>query len=92
MTQGEEDQIIAGMVRERRELRRSLICIQEQIRQSHNGFMAACEAVRSMESRRSLYFPENAAYPPIADFRELPDRYSMTKARIAQLTIQIDAC
>ena len=89
MTQAEEDQIIATMVRERR---RNLICIEEQNRSANDGFLAACEVVRTMETRNPPYLRDNAAYPPIDEFWALLEKYALTKARIAQLTIQIESC
>ena len=96
MNAEDEDAIIAAMVRERRDLRRSIICIKETLRKAGDGFRQAAEAVRSAEdgvgARQRIYFPDNVRYPDIEQFRDLLNRLQTATARIKEIDERLDAC
>ena len=95
MTNEETDHIIADMVRERRELRRAIVCMEERLRKAANGFRDAAEAVRSsadMMAGRSVYFPETATYPDIDAFRKLLQEFESAKARVHEIGKRLDMC
>jgi len=95
MTNDEEDRIIAEMVRERRELKRSLVCLEEKLRRAENGFYEATKAVRSFQSKASnnqIHPPEHVTYPDIEEFRGLLKNIESARARIQEIDTALNAC
>ena len=95
MTEEETNRIIADMVRERRELRLALVCMEEKLRKAGQGFRSAAEAVRSSDSvtlSHRIYFPENETYPDIEVFRALIRDYASAKTRIQEISKRLDTC
>ena len=91
----EQDRIIAEMVRGRRELRRSIACMEEQIYKAGEGFRAAAEAVRSSKNLTAghrAYFPESATYPDIETFRALLRNLESAKSRAHDIATRLDMC
>ena len=95
MTHEEEDRIIAEMVRERRALRRSIVCMEEKLRKAGEGFRTAAEAVRSsqgMTAGHKVYFPEQATYPEIGAFRSLIQSLESAKSRVHEIETRLNVC
>ena len=95
MTEEETDRIIVGMVRERRELRLALVCMEEKLRKAGQGFRAAAEAVRSSDSvmaGQRIYFPENESYPDVDAFRALIRDFASAKTRMQEISKRLDMC
>ena len=95
MNADDEDALIAAMVRERRDLRRSIICIKETLRRAHLGFQQAAIAAGSSENPppdQRIYFPDDATYPDIEQFRDLLKRLQAATARIKEIDQRLDAC
>ena len=91
----DQDRIIADMVRERRELRRSIACMEHRLYKAGEGFRAASEAVRSsrdLMAGRRVYFPENATYPDIETFRALLHDLESAKSRAHDIATRLDLC
>ena len=95
MTAEEMDQIIADMVRERRELRLAIVCMEERLRKAGTGFQAAAEAVRSSKDLmpgKSVYLPDASTYPDIEAFRSLLREFESAKARMQEIGKRLDMC
>lgn len=85
MTDDEQNTIIAEMVREGRDLRVRIGCIEEKLRRAGDGFRAAAEAVRSSKDGGSIYFPDTAFYPDIAEFRRLLRSLKESNTRLKEI-------
>lgn len=95
MTDKEADLMLADMVRERRALRLSIVCMEQKLDRAGEGFRAAAEATRSskdLQAGRRVYFPKNAAYPDIEAFRALLNELESAKSRFHELTQRLDTC
>ncbi len=95
MTREEQDRVIADMVRERRELLGTIVCLRQQISRAGDGFAAAAEAVRSsknLQPSHRVFFLETAHYPDEATFRETLSSLESSTARLKEVETALDDC
>lgn len=95
MTQDEQDKAIADMVRERREVRRTIACLEQQISRAGDGFRQATEATRSAKRRnpgQRIHFPKEAAYPDIEAFRGILRGLEEATLRLSEIEKALDSC
>ena len=86
MTDNEADNILAGWVRERRDLRLTIRCLEEKLRQSKAGFNAAIQMIDAVGKVTSpqISFPQ-LAYLPENELRSTIDDMSAAQVRLTEI-------
>ena len=88
------DQIIADMVREQRELRRTIACLEHRLAKAGEGFKAALDAVRSYkpsdEQQLDIHFPPHLAFPESDEFRVLLRDLKDARFKLQEVNRRLD--
>lgn len=92
MTKEEQDALIADMVRERRELNRTIGCLESMLDRAYRSLGAARLAVGNATGENPRQPPEDLDYPPpeklcewLGDLRDARDRLAAVNARLDRI-------
>ena len=95
MTDHEKDRIIAEMVRERREVRTTIACLEERLHKARDGFEVVLSALREYQSvsgSRPIHLSERTTYPDVDTFRTLIRDLAAAKVRLQEIESRLDQC
>ena len=95
MTQDEQDSVIVDMVRERRALRRKVVCLTEKLEKAAEAFQMAHGiadwAARRLENAQTPAF-ESVEYPTASEVRAAIAELETARQRIATIDSRLNDC
>ena len=95
MTSDEQDRVIVGLVNEKRDLRKLLVCLKNQIRDAKAGLfqgVAAIESAENFTAGEDAGVKENIDYPDSETLKELIIKLKESTNRIAEIDRDLNAC
>ncbi len=95
MTQDEQDSVLAGMVRERRELRLKVVCLTEKLEKAAEAFQVAHGiadwGARGLENAQTPAF-ESVEFPTASEVRAAVAELEAARQRIATIDSRLNDC
>ena len=90
MTKEEQDAVIADMVRERRELKRMIGCLESVLNRAYRSLGAARLAVGNATGENPRQPPEELDYPPPEKLREWLGDLREARERLVAMNAALD--
>ena len=94
MTEHEMDQIIADMVREQSELRRTIACLEQRLAKAKKSFRAAYEAAQSYDpspERLHVPFADDVTFPGSSEFRMLLRDLKSARFKLQEVSSRLES-
>lgn len=93
MSKDEQHRILGQLVDERRDLRRTLTCLKNQIQWADGGMSRAKKAIHEALEQGVVVGEESGiAYPNAEELMSLLEQYREAKNRLDEIEADLDAC
>ena len=92
MSTDEQDRIIAAMVNERRELRRTIVCLKQKLDWATNELTRAHRHIQHAHRGEIPGRESGLSYPSADELMDTIEQLRDATTRLAELNARLDAC